>query len=88
MFMGPRSHEYGIARRAVTVFAKLDVVLLNLILDYMWVTIGFFVGLATMLGTPSAEWVPRDDMGSDTKEGSKVQRALGHLQGMACHSRG
>jgi hypothetical protein len=27
-------------------------------------------------------------MGSDTKEGSKVQRASGQLQGMACYSRG
>ena len=27
-------------------------------------------------------------MGSDIKEGSKVQRATGQLQGMACHSRG
>jgi hypothetical protein len=26
-------------------------------------------------------------MGSDTKEGSKVQRASGQLQGMACISR-
>jgi hypothetical protein len=27
-------------------------------------------------------------MGSDFKEGSKVQRTTGQLQGMACYSRG
>ena len=37
--------------------------------------------------TLKAEWMPRDDMGSDFKEGSKVQRTTGQLQGMACHSR-
>jgi len=38
--------------------------------------------------TISAEWVPWDDMGSDTKEGAKIQRASGQLQWMARHSRG
>jgi len=45
--------------------------------------------LAYWLGsTLEAEWMPGDYMGLGIQEGSKVQRATGHLQGMACHSRG
>jgi len=35
-----------------------------------------------------ADWYWTADMGTDFKEGSKVQRTSGQLQGMACHSRG
>ena len=38
--------------------------------------------------TLKAEWMPGVDMGSDIKAGSKVQRAIGQLQGMACYSSG